>query len=344
MYSEKIEKIFNQSIKSKYVHECVLLVENSKGDFSYKNTFWEKSIDSPILMASITKMLTATAILILNEQGKLSLDDHIAKFFDRETLNKLHNYKGQDYSSKLTISNLLFQTSGLPDAYEEGKDKVKRRVIIEDLHYTFEDMMARTKQMQPHFPPTNPKRAHYADVNYELLGRIIENITQTPLEQVFKQLIFDPLELQNTYLPISEEEYIPKIYFKESAFSRPKFIISSRASGGAISTAREMMNFLKAFFGGKLFNKDIFRHLKTYHKLQLTMYPIQYGGGFMRIPLGGFATMFMGSGELIGHSGSTGSFAFYYPEKDLYFVGDVNQAANPMSVRMAMRLAIAVSK
>ena len=51
----------------------------------------------------------------------------------------------------------------------------------------------------------------------------------------------------------------------------------------------------------------------------------------------------MGKGELVGHSGSTGSFAFYFPDKDLFLVGDVNQLANPaLPIRLAMRLAISV--
>jgi hypothetical protein len=50
----------------------------------------------------------------------------------------------------------------------------------------------------------------------------------------------------------------------------------------------------------------------------------------------------MGKGELIGHSGSTGSFAFYYPSKELFFVGDVNQMADPsIPIRLSMQLAIA---
>jgi hypothetical protein len=102
------------------------------------------------------------------------------------------------------------------------------------------------------------------------------------------------------------------------------------------------MIFIKAFFGGKLFNKSIFSCLSHYNKLQISMGPIYYGGGYMQIPLNGFVSFFMGKGELIGHSGSTGSFAFYYPSKELFFVGDVNQMADPsIPIRLSMQLAIA---
>lgn len=61
----------------------------------------------------------------------------------------------------------------------------------------------------------------------------------------------------------------------------------------------------------------------------------------MQIPLDGITTLFMGKGELLGHSGSTGSFAFYYPDKDLFIVGDLNQMDNPaLQIRLAMQLAM----
>lgn len=88
-------------------------------------------------------------------------------------------------------------------------------------------------------------------------------------------------------------------------------------------------------------NKTVFHELDSVNKLQASMFPIHYGAGYMKVPLNGLATLFMGKGELIGHSGSTGSFAFYYPREDLLFVGDVNQMANPaLPIRLAMRLAI----
>ncbi|WP_238378742.1 serine hydrolase domain-containing protein [Halalkalibacillus sediminis] len=343
MDTKKCDKIFNQAIKSKQVHEFVLFVENSNGDFSYKNEYGDKSIDSPLLMASITKMFTTTCILILLEQDKLSLDDKVSRFVDKKKLSELHMYNGQEYSFDLTISSLLFQTSGLPDIFEERKDSLKKRVLQEDFNINFDEIIKLTKQLKPHFAPDAIKRAYYADVNFEILGEIIETITASSLEDAFQSFIFKPLGLEKTYLPQNEHDFIPSIYYKERYISRPKFIKSSRASGGGISTARELMIFLKAFFRGKFFKKEVFHQLNKYKKLQTSMYPIQYGGGYMRIPLNGLSTVFVGKGELVGHSGSTGSFAFYYPHKDLFLVGDVNQFANPaLPIRLAMRIALSI--
>ena len=161
------------------------------------------------------------------------------------------------------------------------------------------------------------------------------------MTEAYQQMIFVPLKLEHTYLPQSEEDFVPTIYYKNKVLKRPKFICSCRASRRAITTAREMMIFIKAFYGGKLFNKAIFDTLTYYKKLQITMGSICYGGEFMRIVLGGLMMLFIEKGELLGHSGSTGSFAFYYPQKDLFFVGDVNQFASPaLPIRLSMQLAM----
>ncbi|WP_153732784.1 serine hydrolase domain-containing protein [Sporosarcina obsidiansis] len=340
---QKINHIFERTTKNKQIHEAVLLVENTNGDFSCSKGYGKKDIDTPLLMASITKLFTTTCILILKEQGELSLDDEVTKYFSEDILRKLHMYKGKEHSMRLTLANLLFQTSGLPDVYEEGSINAKKRAILHDRQFTFNDNIKMTKQLNSHFAPTTKKRANYADINFDMLGEVIEKVTNSTVEEVFKLFIFDPLELTSTYLLQHDDDFVPNVYYKDQALYRPHFIRSTRASGGGISTARELMIFSKAFFGGKIFNSKVFHELEVINKLQTSMYPIHYGAGYMKIPLNGLSTFFMGKGELIGHSGSTGSFAFYYPRKDLYFVGDINQMSNPsLPIRLAMRLAISM--
>lgn len=117
-------------MKNKQIHESVLLIENSSGYFSYHLGYGGKQTDTPILMASITKLFTSTCILILREQGRLSLDDKIAKYFEKDTLSSLHIYKGQEYSMDITLSDLLFHTSGLPDVIEESSNKAKKTYYL----------------------------------------------------------------------------------------------------------------------------------------------------------------------------------------------------------------------
>jgi len=339
--SKKLERSFNKMIASNQIHEAVLFVENINGDFSYSRGYGGKDIDSPILMASITKLFTTACILVLKEQGRLSLDDKITKYFDNSVLEGLHVYKGKEYSFELKLSDLLYQISGLPDIYEEGNDSDKNRVINEDFSYTFNEVIKAIKKLNPHFEPGTAKRAYYADINFDMLGEIIEKITCMSLGNAYSNYIFEPLGLKNTYLPEGENDFVPVIYNGDEAIYRPKFVISSRGSGGCISTAREMMIFLKAFYGGRLFDISIFNELSSYNKLQAAMWPICYGSGYMRIPLGGLTSLFTAKGELKGHSGSTGSFAFYYPDKDLFITGDLNQMKNAaLPIKLSMRIAM----
>lgn len=340
---EKMDQIFDKFTQKNSIKEGVLLIEDTKGTYSYQNSYGGKELDSPLLMASITKLFTTTCILILKKEGKLKLTDPLSLYLDDKVLKGIHIYKNKDYSPQLTIEHLLFQTSGLPDAFVEGKENLTERVLREDFAYTLEENIASVKRLKPHFEPGKKRKAYYSDINFDLLGQIIMKKTDLSLAQAYHQYIISPLGLTHTYLPESAKDRVPSIYYKNQLIERPKFIISSGASGGAITTARELMVFLKGFFGGKLFDNSVFKQLSHYNSLQLSMTPIAYGGGFMQISLEGITTLFRGKGELLGHSGTTGSFAFYYPREDMFFVGDLNQMSNPsLPVKMVMQLAMGI--
>ena len=340
MKAKSYDDIFDKYIRTKKICESVVLMKNGAGETIFSKAYGGKTIDSPIVAASITKMFTATCIFTLIQQGYITLNDSLLDFYKPAYLNGLHVYKGKDYSCELKVSDLLYQTSGLADIYEEGKNSVKKQAIISDTFITFDKNIALTKEKNAHFPPNYQNNAHYADINYNILGDIIEKITKQPLEKVFDKYIFSKINMTETYLPVSEKEYIPMVYYGDKQLYRPQFIVCSKASGGCITSARDLMIFIQAFFYGGLFDKKIL-DLKLYKKLQLSMFPIYYGSGYMRVKMGGFSTSFLGQGDLIGHSGSTGSFAFYYPNKELFFVGDFNQMKYPsLPIRFVMQLAM----
>lgn len=264
----KYKKIFDKFTRSSSIHEAVLLIQNSKGDFSYSEEYGSKKIDSPFLMASITKLFTTTCILILHEYGMLSLNDKISKFLDEDIIKGLHIFNGKEYSYDLTINDLLFQVSGLPDVYEEGKNSLKNQLIIEDRFLSFNEALDINKNLKPHFAPRTDNKSYYSDINFDILGEIIRKINNLPLNEVYKMYIFKPLNLVNTYIPNNETDFIPGVYYKDVVLHRPLFLKSSPASGGCISTAVELMKFIKAFFAGTLFNKYSFDMLSKYNKLQ----------------------------------------------------------------------------
>lgn len=324
---KKYSNIFKSISRSKYVYESIVLIESESNNISFTEQKGGVDLNTPFLMASITKLFTTSIIMKLIEEKKLTLNDKISKYLSDDILSGLHIYKNKEYGNELTIENLLYQNSGLPDAYLDGHNSLIKRVIKEDLYISFEEYIDIIKNMKSHFIPSNKKRAYYSDINFDILGFIIEKVTNSPLEEAFSKYIFTPLNLVNTYLPKPNRE-TPHTYYKNQKLIRPKFLLSSVASGGYITTVNDLMTFIKAFFKGKLFSKALL-DLKTYRSLQFNMGPIKYGMGHMMVSLEGLMTMFLGKGKLVGHSGSTGSFAFYYPEKDLFMVGNFNQMVKP---------------
>jgi len=342
MYSQlKFDRIFDKATSSKMIHESVCLIENLSGDFSWNKGYGGRHENSPLLMASITKLFTTACILALETESKLSLEDKAVNYFKNEKLNSIHTYKGVNYTPEIRIRDLLTQKSGLPDWFLDGNESFFKKVIKEDFAYSINDTLESSINLKPVFPPNSKNKAYYTDLNFDILGIIIETITGIDLQGAYEKYIFSPLNLSRTYIVRSDDDFVPAIFYKENKMQRDLFIKSCGASGGGVTTARELMTFLKAFWSQKLFDRNLLNEKETdrHSSLQMSFFPIKYGLGYMKIDAG---YPFTKKIELFGHSGSTGSFAFYSPEKDLFFVGDVNQCANPaLPIRLLMRLAIA---
>ena len=335
----RLEKVFDKTMSSKLVHEGICFIENGAGDFTFSKGYGGKELETPFLMASVTKLFTTTCIVKLLEASKIKLEDKIAQYFEAETLKGIHAFRGKDYSDQITVEDLLFQKSGLPDWFLDGAGSYARRMVKEDFSFTFEEVLAATKQLNPKFPPSSPKKAYYTDINFDLLGSIIEQVSGLSLSEAYGKFIIEPLELKNTYLADQDSTDLPAVYYKGSRLKRDNFIKSIGASGGGITNALDLMAFIKAFWSGKLFAQAVFEILKPFNRLQLSFYPICYAGGYMRMEA---SYPFKPKVELLGHSGSTGSFAFYAPQLDLFFVGDVSQfASQAIPIRLVMRLALA---
>ncbi len=337
--NSKFDRIFDSTVSSSQIHECVCFIENGKGDYSWSRSYGGKELETPLLLASVTKLFTTTCIIKLLELSKLKLSDKIIKYFEPEMLRGIHTYKGIDYSAEITIADLLFQTSGLPDWFLDGSGAYAKKMVQEDFSFNFEQVLQATKELKSKFPPGTSQKAYYTDINFDLLGKIIEHITALPLKEVFEDYIIKPLNLKNTFLAGDDGGQLPLVYYRDKHLQRDNFIKSIGASGGAVSNANELMKFIKAFWSGKLFNPVLFEELTPANRLQMSFYPVRYAGGYMRIEAGYPLSPKI---ELLGHSGSTGSFAFYAPQMDLFFVGDVNQFASPaIPIRFVIKLALA---
>ena len=119
------------------------------------------------------------------------------------------------------------------------------------------------------------------------------------------------------------ENIIP-IRYKSKEVHIPLFLNSTQ--NDIISTAKEQMTFLKAFFNGYLFPKERLKELEKWNNI---FFPFKYGIGIQNFSIPRILSPFHPVPEMVGHCGSTGSVAFYVPDVDLYITGSVNQQARP---------------
>jgi CubicO group peptidase (beta-lactamase class C family) len=293
----------------------------------------EMKPDTPYFIASITKMFTAAIILRLHELGKIDLDAPISDYLDGSLIQGIHVYKGADYSQRIKVCELVSQTSGIAD-FETDKRRGGISVMDQlksgqDRFIDTEQALEITRGLTPRFPPGTPGKAHYSNTNYRLLGEIIEAITSRSMAENFEQLIYRPLNLTQTYLydwSVPDPDETPAtIYLKDEPALVPKYLSSNVSDGGLVSTASECMTFLRAFFEGQLFDLSIMERVMTWNSI---FFPLRYGYGLMYFKLPRFFWI-RPLPEYIGHSGSTGSFAFVCPSKSIYLVGTINQIASP---------------
>lgn len=333
-----IDQIFKKYVQQAQVPEAVLLVESSQDAFTHQAIHGDYSIDHPFLTASLTKLFTTCLILQLVEEGPLKLDDHLEHYLSSQALEGLHTIEGKDASFDLTIRHLLFQTSGLPDIYQEGSSNFSERLLREDFRVSNQERLKLTKNLPAHFKPGAQGKAFYADINFNLLGLVAEQVTQKSLHQLLEQKIFQPLALTQSYLISKVSSNVPTAYYRNKEVERSLFLTED-ASSGIVTTARELMIFLKAFYQGQLFKPVILKELESYHDLQAGWAPIRYGGGFMNLSIKRRTTDGVKHYELLGHTGSTGSFAFYCPQLDMFLVGTLQQMARPeLTIRFLMNL------
>ena len=187
---QRIDSLFSSLSESNIFNGNVLLAEKGKiiyeKSFGYANETTKEKLNSNTVfeLASVSKPITAMAIMILREEKKLKLDDKMIKF-----LPELDAYPD------VTIKNLLNHTSGLPD-YMFVMDTIwdKRKTA------TNNDVISILKKYRPKslFKP-NTQEA-YCNTGYVLLASIIERVSGQTYAEFMKKAIFEPLGMDRTFI------------------------------------------------------------------------------------------------------------------------------------------------
>ncbi|KJD35649.1 hypothetical protein PW52_07835 [Tamlana sedimentorum] len=268
-------------------------------------------------VGSIVKMVTATVILKLQEEGKLNIDDKISNYLNGDNINKIKN------AEKATIRQLMQHSSGINNYIHSLQfqtaslnNLVKEWNAHELLKYSYNE--------SPYFEPDEDVR--YSNTGYILLGLLIEKLEGKPLYQVFDENIFEPLGLINTQFagknPVPEG--IVRGYV--DLYSNLNVIESTyysgwdyyTADGGLISNVYDMNVFFRALMNGEIINANSLNQMltwKTPKEVEVDFFPISYGLGIFKIetPKG---IAYMHSGNAIGYDANM----FYFPSDNTTIV------------------------
>ncbi|WP_438349696.1 serine hydrolase domain-containing protein [Paenibacillus sp. FA6] len=304
----------------------------------------------PFFIASIGKLFTAVLIGLLVEKKLISYEDTLSSYFDQDLLRNLHIFKGKDYTHDIQIKHLLNHTSGLncflEDKPKQGKSMLDMLFDDPSRFWTPQEAIQWSKEhLQSHFPPG--KGFHYSDTGYNLLGLIIEQITSKSLHDVLRHVIFEPLEMNHSYLILRSEPTIPSefpmahLYGRNINMTDYQSLSISYAGGGIVSTNEDLLKFMKALVHDEIVKEDTLANMKKdWAKFFIG---IDYGYGIMNfktIPL------FMPQKyNMWGNAGSTGTFLFYHPDMDTYLIGSLNHFRyNRKGIRLMLQIIDKLSK
>lgn len=329
--TSELDALMGKQFKEHEPGAVALVVKN--GTPIYRKAFGMADLEHTIQMApehvfgigSMTKQFTAVAILMLVEQGSISLEDSITKFIT-------------DYPAKghtITIHHLLTHTSGVKSYTELEK---WRKIWRNDL--TTQEMMDVFKNEPMDFAPG--EAWHYSNSGYFLLGVIIEKVAEMSYGEFVEKKIFEPLDMKNTYYG-SRSRIIPNRamgYQWGREYRNAEYLSHTQpfSAGAIMSTVDDLWKWQVAIKNNILVKSETIAKAFTNYPLNDGK-PTYYGYGWMLDEVNGSLTR-EHSGGIFGYS----SNAIHLPKEDVYVVVLSNCNCNSpveVSIRMA---AVAIGK
>lgn len=197
--------------------------------------------DSIFRIGSVTKQFTAAALVKLEEEGKLSLDDLLSKY-----------YPDYPRAGEITLKQMLHHTSGMHN-YTEDESFLAQAALTKSPDQ-WVAYFAKMPKVQDFEPGTD---WNYSNTAYFLLGAVVEKVEGRPLAKVLEARFFEPLGLRHTALDDEREIVAGRVagYDGEPGKFRNAAPISMTIPGGAgamRSTAEDLARWNAALFGGKV--------------------------------------------------------------------------------------------
>jgi D-alanyl-D-alanine carboxypeptidase len=338
----RLQALLDRQASKRNIPHVVLCVERGDGSLRWTGAAGEARPgqpmrpDTPYFIASVTKLHIATCVLQLHEEGSVDLRAPITDYLPTELVDGLHRLDGVDHTPQITVRHLLSHTSGLPDFLEDapkGERSLLDRVLAgEDPAWGFEDVVAIARDLTPHFPPqdlaASRQRARYSDTGFQLLIAIIEAVTGKAFHEVLEARVFEPLGLRHTWLP--DRSRLPAevgepaaMWHRDRLLDMPQAV---RSCNDLMGTAADTLTFLKGLVHGQVFADPATAGLMQ-QRWNRIFYPLRYGLGMMQFRIARAMAPGRRPVTLVGHSGASGSWAFYCPELDVLMTGTFDQWA-----------------
>jgi D-alanyl-D-alanine carboxypeptidase len=259
--------------------------------------------DGHFRVGSVTKTFVATVLLQLADEGKLGLDDTVAR----------HLPGALPEGSPITVRQVLDHTSGLFDYAGAGipgwsvRDYRPRETLYDQ---TPQELLAVGLSKPPYFKPGGGWR--YSNTNYVIAAMLIEKLTGNPYAKEIEGRILRPLGMRHTLLPGHRKD-LPRPHARGYAPYGGKMVDATRmnpsleyGAGEIISTTADLATFYDALLGGKLTSQGALKQMRT---LRDAGHGMGYGLGLQAFPL-------PCGGKVYGHSGGTFGYLTYALRSD----------------------------
>jgi len=284
----RIDAMLTEAIAQNQIPGAVALVARN-GKIVYHKAFGmadneaNKSLqrDDIFRIASQTKAITSTAVMMLWEEGKFSLDDPISKFIPEfenvvifESLNEADSsFTGTPASKPISIRHLLTHTSGIGYGMidDDNFRKIYQKAGIIDAFTTedvsIEENIKKLARLPLHHEPG--AKFTYGE-GLDVLGYLIEIVSGIPFDKFLKERIFDPLGMEDSYfyLPESKADRLVSVQsrkdgnwvkYPETPFYDPDYPIKGAkrffsGGGGLSSTAKDYACFLQMYLNNGEYN------------------------------------------------------------------------------------------
>lgn len=295
-------------------------------------------------IGSVTKSFTALSIMMLVEEGKISLDDPIDKFVPISL---------RPFGEPVRIWHLLTHSSGIPAlAYAEA---FIRNVVGEEATWvpiaSVDDLKAFMSDAESWAAAKPGERFFYLNEGYLLLGRAIEVASGKSYEEFVKERILEPLNMSRTAFRKEDaandpDWATPYVIDREGKRIASKFPFGISADGGLISTVLDLCNYLRFYLDRGKWNGRQLVSPESLEQMETPRIPLSsplfggegYGFGWSIYP------DFLGH-KLVAHSGSVlvhTAFAGYIPDEKIGVAVLANASGHPPSqigmVALAMML------